>query len=215
MIVDMPVAAWGAHEFGGAIAMWIVMMSCMMLPTVVPWMLACYRIASSTAPSSHPPLVAGLFMTGYLLAWSGYSIGAAGVQWAMHDGELLSSMGALRGPVLGGSLLVLAGVFQWTSLKDRCLAHCQSPLGFFLTAWRPGRAGAIRMGLDHGLYCVSCCWALMALALVAGVMSLVWMAGVTLFVFIDQTLLRSAALTRTAGVGLVVWGLWTLAASVL
>lgn len=129
----------------------------------------------------------------------------------MHEGALLSPMGALQGPVCGGALLVLVGVFQWTSLKDRCLAHCQSPLGFFLTSWRPGRTGALRMGVDHGLYCVTCCWALMAVAFVAGVMSLIWMGGVTLFVFVDQTLVRSAVLTRTAGVGLVVWGLWTLA----
>ena len=206
----MPPAAGDAlgRELFVAFAMWTVMMAAMMLPTVAPWLLAMRRLAV-------PPRVLSTaqFLAGYLTAWTLFSAVAAAAQWWLYHVAFGSRIGAASTPLLGGGLLVVAGLFQLTSVKDTCLRHCQSPLGFFLVSWRGGRWGALRMGVHHGLYCVGCCWALMALAFVTGVMSVVWMVGVTVFIFVDQAILRTAVLTRCAGVALLLAGIWTLVAA--
>jgi predicted metal-binding membrane protein len=149
---------------------------------------------------------------GYLAVWTGYSVGAAGLQWALHDYGLLST-GDTVPVAAGGGALMLAGLYQWSAVKYACLRHCRSPLGFFLSSWRDGGPGAPRMGFQHGLYCVGCCWALMGLSFVAGLMNLLWMAAVTVFVFVDHIFPSGLWLSRLAGAGLIVRGLWMIAES--
>ena len=196
---------WGASQFATAAAMWIVMMLAMMLPTVAPWVAALTTVSRGESPGS-ATLPAGQFLAGYLVVWAGYSLAAASVQWGLHEGGLLSATASLTRGWPAGFLLVVAGLFQWTPAKRACLKHCRSPLAFFLTSWRPGPWGPLRMGLRHGFFCVACCWALMALSFVAGVMNLAWMALVTVFVLVDHAVARGDAFGRLAGAGLAVWG---------
>jgi predicted metal-binding membrane protein len=123
----------------------------------------------------------------------------------------MSTMMVTTSPLLGGVLLVAAGVFQWTRLKAACLVHCRSPLSFIVTSWREGRGGAFRMGLHHGLYCLGCCWLLMALLFVAGVMNLLWVAAIAAAVLVEKVIPRGDILSRLAGVALVAAGLLVVA----
>lgn len=210
VMLHLDLGTWSAVDVGIATAMWILMMAAMMLPSVMPWLLALSRRSGGRA---RPRLRVGEFLFGYLLVWSAYSVVAAMVQWQLHDRAMLSAMGTIVSPALGGALLLVAGIFQWTPVKNACLEHCRSPLGFFLTSWKNGRWGALRMGVTHGFLCVGCCWALMALAFVAGVMNLTWMALMTLFVFVDHAVLHSNWLSRSAGIALGAWGIWLVGAT--
>jgi len=139
---------------------------------------------------------------------------AAGSQWALNASLLLSPGAAVTSALTGGALLVTAGVDQLSPWKYACLVQCQSPLGFLLARWRDGRWGAFRMGLAHGVYCVGCCWALMALLLVGGVMNLTWIAALAVFVLLEKVL-PGRWLSYASGGGLVAWGLYVLQAGLL
>jgi predicted metal-binding membrane protein len=128
-------------------------------------------------------------------------------QWGLHTAALLSPMLASTSPLLGGLLLLAAGIFQWTPLKSTCLTQCRSPLGFVMTAWREGTWGALRMGLRHGMYCVGCCWVLMALLFVAGVMNLLWVAAIAALVLMEKVLPRGEWVGRVVGGILMLAGL--------
>ncbi len=110
----------------------------------------------------------------------------------------------------GGAILMLAGLFQWSPLKLACLKHCRSPIGFFMTEWRDGPGGAFSMGLRHGLYCVGCCWALMTVLFVTGVMNLLWVAAIAVFVLLERVVAKGQMLTRISGVILAAAGLWMM-----
>jgi predicted metal-binding membrane protein len=158
-----------------------------------------------------PFVPTGVFLLGYLLVWSAFSVVATGVQWGLHTAALLSPMMVSTSPALGGLLLLAAGIFQWTPLKSTCLTQCRSPLGFLTTEWREGVWGAILMGLRHGSYCVGCCWVLMALLWVAGVMNLLWVAAIATFVLVEKILPRGALVGRVAGGVFMLAGLLLLA----
>ena len=165
------------------------------------------------------PLVpTGLFLAGYLLVWTAFSAVATAVatavQWGLHATALLSPGMVSASRVLGGLLLLAAGIFQFTPLKQACLTHCRSPLGFLMGHWREGRAGAMRMGLEHGLYCVGCCWILMVLLFVAGVMNLLWVAVISLFVLAEKVLPRGELVGRLGGAVLLVAGVVLLTSAV-
>jgi predicted metal-binding membrane protein len=157
---------------------------------------------------------AGLFLLGYVAVWTSFSALAAVAQWALHATALLSPRMVSTSPVLGGGLLIAAGVFQWTPLKHACLAHCRSPLSFLSTDWREGWRGAFAMGWKHGAYCTGCCWVLMALLFVAGVMNLWWIAAITLLVLLEKVLPRGLWFGRAAGVSFIVWGGWLIAGAI-
>ena len=140
-----------------------------------------------------------VFVLGYRLVWGGFSIVATLGQWGLHAAALLSPMIVSTSPMLGGLLVLTAGLFQWTPLKSTCLGQCRSPLGFVMTEWREGTWGALLMGLRHGSYCVGCCWVLMALLLVAGVMNLLWVAALAAFVLVEKGLPRGELVGRVAG----------------
>jgi len=194
--------------FESALALWSAMTGVMMTPVVAPWLIALHRHQPATGAAVLGPLPA--FASGYALAWAGFCLAAAAFQTLLHRAEvdLPLIQGAHTG--LGGGALVLVGLFQFTPLKARCLSHCRSPAGYLLQNWRPGAAGALRMGVGHGLYCLGCCWALMLLALVVGHVSLVWMAVLTAVMVAETASPVGHRLARPLGALLVVSGLGTL-----
>ena len=200
-------------SFPFAALMWFGMMAVMMLPVSVPWVRVLISLSDQGGRGSRAVAggaVAGwwvrirsgaLFLAGYLSVWLLFSLGAAAVQFWL--GERIALAG---GSPLAGAALVGAGLYQLSPVKAACLRHCRNPLTYFLTSWRNGPRGALGMGWGHGLYCLGGCWALMALALVLGVMNLLWMAVLAAVVFIENVAPGGAVIGRVAGVGLVVWG---------
>jgi predicted metal-binding membrane protein len=156
-----------------------------------------------------------LFVVGYAFVWIGYSAAAALLQRAFHAAALLTPMGASTSPYLAGGLLIIAGLYQFTPLKDACMTGCRSPMGFLMAEWRPGRTGAFVMGWRHGLNCVGCCWATMALMFVLGVMNLLWMAVLTALCLIEKVAPAGDRFGRLAGVGFIGWGAWLLGRALL
>jgi predicted metal-binding membrane protein len=144
-----------------------------------------------------------IFGTGYAVVWMCFSGLATLAQWTLHDAAMLSPSMAASSAQMSGAILCVAGVYQLTSFKQACLAHCRSPLGFFLTHWRDGRLGALQMGLRHGAYCLGCCWAVMLLLFTVGVMNLVWAAALALFVLLEKTGPAGMLVARMAGVAMI------------
>jgi predicted metal-binding membrane protein len=206
--------AWSAVELVGLIVMWSVMMVAMMTPSVTPTVLMFATVNRRRRLDRMPGAPTAAFLAGYLIVWTGFSVLAALAQWALHGAALLSPMMVSTSSVLGGVVLVAAGVFQWTTLKHACLRNCRSPIAFIMTSWRDGVRGALRMGLDHGAYCLGCCWLLMAVLFVAGVMNLLWVAAIAVFVLAEKIVPRGDLLARAAGVVLVGAGAALLAGAV-
>jgi len=196
----------GAPTFGLAFAMWTVMMVAMMLPSVSPFVLCFAAVHRQRKSENLPHVSTGIFLGGYFTVWIAFSAFAALVQLALHRMALLSSTLTATSSLFAGGLLVAAGVYQWTPLKNSCIRHCRSPLGFLLGDWRDGSWGALRMGAEHGIFCLGCCWFLMLLPFAAGVMSLLWMAVLTGFILIEKTIPGGDRACRVAGVVLVIGG---------
>jgi predicted metal-binding membrane protein len=211
MAMPMPGDA-AAPGLGYLIPMWIIMMVAMMIPSAAPMILLFAGVVRRRRAAGRPTASAAVFTLGYLLIWALYAVVAAVAQWKLHRLALLSPAMASASPWLGGGLLILAGVYQWLPFKWACLSHCRSPLHFFSSHWREGSPGALLMGVRHGSYCVGCCWALMALLFVAGVMNLLWVAAIAIFVLAEKLVPNGRELGRAAGVVMVVWGVWIVAA---
>jgi predicted metal-binding membrane protein len=212
--MSMPMAApagWSVEELGWLATMWVVMMVAMMIPSAAPAILLYAGVSRRRRAQAVPAVSAGWFTLGYLIAWTAFAIVAATAQWVLHGAALLSPAMTSASPLLGGALLIAAGVYQWLPLKGRCLTHCRSPIGFFAAEWREGPAGALAMGLRHGLHCVGCCWLLMALLFVAGVMNLLWIAAIAGFVLVEKLVPGGRIVGRVAGAALMGWGVLTLA----
>jgi len=209
MAMPMPDARDGG-QFLLTFLMWAVMMVAMMVPAASPMILTFGTINRRRAASGTPSVPTAIFLAGYLVIWSAFSLGAAALQWAFQAAALLSPATLKATPLVGGALLIAAGLYQLTPLKYACLARCQSPLGFILTEWREGARGAFVMGVRHGAYCVGCCWALMGLLFVAGVMNLLWVAAIAAFVLVERLVPRGRVVSWSAGVLLLAWGAWVL-----
>jgi len=196
-------SAWTRADVVLMWTMWAVMMAGMMLPSAAPMV----RAYATTLSSSSTRLSGStsLFVAGYLAVWSAFAAAATLAQWALHDWALVDAMGTSSSRWLGGLLLFGAGAYQFTGLKDACLSKCRTPLGFLLTSWRTGRRGALAMGVHHGSLCVGCCWTLMALLFVLGVMNLWWIAFVAAVVLLEKTV-PNDAFSRLLGAALLVWG---------
>jgi predicted metal-binding membrane protein len=205
---------WSWVEVATLAVMWTVMMVAMMAPAAAPMILVYAAVHRRRAAAGTPAVPTAIFVLGYFVVWTGFSIVAALVQAGLHTAALLSPAMVATSPLLTGAVLVAAGIFQWTPLKRACLATCRSPLSFVMSSWREGRAGALVMGIRHGLYCLGCCWALMALLFVAGVMNLVWIATVAIAVLIEKVVPGGDAVGRVAGVLLVGAGMWIAIARV-
>jgi predicted metal-binding membrane protein len=214
MAPAMPMALpWGGRDLLLAFLMWAAMMVGMMVPSASPMILLFATINRKRAGAGDVSVPTTVFLAGYLAVWTGFSLAAALGQWALQAVALLSPATMTATPVVGGLLLLAAGAYQFTPLKNACLAQCQSPLSFILTSWREGARGAFTMGLRHGAFCVGCCWALMVLLFVAGVMNLAWVAAIAAFVLVEKLAPGGRVVSRVAGVVLLAWGAWVLATS--
>ena len=202
--------SWPATTLLPLFLMWAVMMIAMMLPSALPMILTFTAVTRNRQRLGRPYVPMGIFVFGYAAIWCAFSAVAAVAQWWLHRHALLSASMASTNALLGGTLLLAAGVFQFTPLKQSCLTHCRGPLEFIMTRWREGRGGAFRMGLEHGAFCTGCCWALMALLFVAGVMNILWIAALTLLVSLEKMLPARARVSFAAGLLLVGWGVFVL-----
>jgi predicted metal-binding membrane protein len=187
--------------------MWWVMMIAMMVPSAAPTVLLFAMIDRKQAAGDRPPIGAGVFLAGYLAAWAGFSLVATALQWALERQGLIAMDMAVSSQRLGGGLLIAAGLYQFTPVKAMCLRHCQNPVLFLSSHWRSGAQGAFRMGLAHGIYCLGCCWVLMALLFVGGIMNLVWIAGLAIYVALEKLGPGYPWLGRGAGVVSMMAGL--------
>ena len=191
--------------------MWMAMMIAMMLPTAAPTVLLVTVLANDRVHNSNlVPVVALLFASGYLLVWCGLGLGATVLQWALGKAGVLSEGMAIANGILAGTVLIATGIYQWTPLKDGCLRHCRSPTEFLSRHWRRGMLGAVRTGARHGLFCLGCCWMLMALSFVGGLMNLAWVGAIAFFVLLEKSIPWGNWLSRLTGVLLVLWGAGSL-----
>jgi predicted metal-binding membrane protein len=198
-------ATRGAGYLALLFVMWAVMMAAMMLPSAAPMILFYAAIARRRRELGEIGAKVGIFAAGYVLVWTAFSLGAAMLQWRLEAAALLSPGMEVTGAA-AGILLIAAGIYQWTPLKRACLRRCRSPLGFVLTEWREGARGALVMGLRHGLFCLGCCWALMLLLFVGGVMNLLWIGLVALIVLLEKVAPAGGWHARIGGVALALWG---------
>ncbi|MGH6847168.1 MAG: DUF2182 domain-containing protein [Methylocella sp.] len=208
-------APWKAIEFAYAFAMWAVMMVGMMTPSAAPMILIYARVGRQASAQGKPLAATGWFATGYLLTWAGFSLVATAAQWALERTALLDPMMAGTSQVFGAIVLIAAGIYQWTPLKDTCLAQCQSPLLFIHRhgGFHRDPSGSLALGLHHGAHCVGCCWVLMALLFVGGVMNVLWIAAISAFVLIEKIVPSGRLISRIAGAGFVAVGAWLIAGS--
>jgi len=212
--MDMP-TTWHRAYFVAMLLMWVIMMIGMMVPSAIPMVLIYAAIARKASREGATLAPTGLFVMGYIVIWCVFSLAATVAQWGLDRASLLSSMMMSNSPIVGGLLLLAAGIYQLTPIKTACLRHCRSPVHFIANRWRPGRWGAIRMGLDHGAYCLGCCWILMGLLFFGGVMSLWWIGGLTLFVLLEKVMPFGILGGRILGVIAAGWGLVLLLSPVV
>lgn len=205
------VAAHGGDSFLTLFTMWTVMQVAMMSPTAVPMLLMFAKISRHRRPEASPYPDSAIFFAGYIVVWAVFSAIVALVQMRLQSADLLSPMMASSSPWLAGGILIAAGLFQFSRLKQACLNQCRSPVTYLMTEWREGRGGALLMGLKHGAHCVGCCWILMALLFVAGVMNLFWMAAITAFVLVEKLTPQGELFGRVGGALFIIWGLFLLA----
>jgi len=203
----MEMAAAAEWSIGAVLVMffmWWIMMIAMMTPSAAPTLLLFARLKRSASPMAANLWPAWLFLAGYLVTWAGFSAAAVLAQWALQKGAVLApAMMALKGTTMAGGFLVLVGAYQMTPIKNACLKQCQSPAQFITQHRRPGYGGAFVMGCHHGLFCLGCCWALMLLLFVGGVMNLWWIAGLALFVALEKISGSRRWFPMISGAGLI------------
>lgn len=208
----MPPRAWTVADIGFMLLMWIVMMVGMMTPSAAPMILLYARVGRQAALQRQPFAATGWFAAGYLLAWTGFSVVATFMQWVLERLTLLSPMMTSTSIYFNGIMLIAIGIYQWTPWKYACLAQCQTPFSFIQRhgGFRPEAMRSLRLGIVHGAYCVGCCWALMALLFVGGVMNIFWIAGIALLVLVEKVLPTGRFIPRLAGLACFVGGVWLL-----
>lgn len=206
----MAIGGGGADTLAAVFAMWVVMMIAMMLPTVAP---SAFMFSSLSArrDQAHSKRATAMYVAGYAASWIVFAAPAAALQWTLTSSGLLDPMVRSTSTLLSSAILLAAGVYQFTPLKNACLSKCRTPLGYFMAKWRDGAAGALALGVQHGGYCVACCWALMAVMFVVGAMNLAWMGLLTALVLGEKVIPPGWRFDRVVGVALVVSGLWIVA----
>ncbi len=204
---------WSAADFGFTFSMWGVMMVGMMAPSAAPVILLYGRVARQAADRGQSFADTGWFAAGYFATWLGFALLATLAQWLLEGAALLTPMLATNSTLFGGLILIAVGLYQWTPLKNACLAQCQSPLAFIQRhgGFRAAAWPSLSLGARHGIYCVGCCWALMALLFVGGIMNLLWIAGISLVVLLEKVAVRGPWLSRLTGAAATVAGFWLLA----
>ncbi len=219
---DMPAMGGGMGDMAASLkpwtvtdgllmfAMWAIMMLAMMLPSAAPMILIFARVNSKQRDKGNAYVPTVIFASGYVLVWTLFSVLATAAQWGLQNAALLSPMMVSTSTYLGGGLFILAGIYQWTPLKQACLKHCRSPLEFIMHHWRAGSGGAFRMGLGHGAFCLGCCWSVMALLFVGGVMNLIWVAIITIFVAAEKMIPYGPWAGRVTGVAMIAMGVYLI-----
>jgi predicted metal-binding membrane protein len=209
MVMDPAVRPWAPVEFLLAFAMWAVMMIGMMTPSAAPMILIYARVGRQAAAHGKPLVPTIWFLLGYLIAWVAFALAAAAVQGGLLQLRLLTPALASASNIFAGILLLAAGLYQWTPFKDACLIQCQGPVSFIQRhgGFRHSGSASLMLGLRHGLYCVGCCWALMGILLVAGVMNLVWIAALSIWVLLEKIVPAGRLMSRALGLVLVAAGL--------
>jgi predicted metal-binding membrane protein len=185
---QMQIPVWTPGYFLMMLLMWAVMMVGMMLPSVIPTVLIYAAVARKAGKQGLPVAPTSLFVSGYITMWLVFSLLATCLQWGLDKASLLSPMMMTNSLVFGACLLITAGIYQCLPIKDACLRQCRSPVEYISQHWRKGNNGAFHMGIHHGLYCVGCCWVLMGLLFLGGVMNLLWIAAITVFVLVEKIL---------------------------
>jgi predicted metal-binding membrane protein len=191
--------------------MWAIMMLAMMLPSAAPMILIFARVNGNQRDKGNAYVPTIVFAGGYIIVWTAFSLLATAAQWGLQYAALLSPDLVSTSVYLGGGLFIAAGIYQWTPLKQACLKHCRSPLEFIMHHWRPGARGAFRMGLGHGAFCLGCCWSVMALLFVGGVMNLIWVAVITIFVAVEKIFPYGAWVGRVTGCAMIAAGIYLMA----
>jgi len=206
-------APWQAIEFAFVFAMWAVMMVGMMTPSVAPMILLYSRVGRQAAVERKPFAASAWFAAGYLLLWTGFAFAATLMQWALERWAWLTPTMASASGVLSGIVLIAAGLYQWTPIKDACLRQCQMPLQFIQRhgGFRADAIGSLWLGVRHGAFCIGCCWMLMALLFVGGVMNVLWIAAITLFVLLEKLVPAGRLISRVSGTGYLAAGVWLIA----
>lgn len=206
MLEPMP---WTLRLAAIMLAMWWVMMVAMMVPSAAPMVLLFAAVNRKQREAGNPYVPTGVFLAGYLAIWGLFSVLATAAQWGL-DAAGFAPITTGTSAALGGAILIAAGVYQLTPIKQACLRHCRSPILFLTQHWRPGWAGAWRMGLAHGANCLGCCWFLMALLFVGGIMNVLWIAGLALYVLFEKIVPAGHWLAYASGAALTLWGIGML-----
>ena len=206
----MQIRPWEPLDFGLVLLMWILMMVGMMVPTAAPMTLTYAAVARKAARNRTPVPPTMVFVAGYVFLWALFSVLAASAQWGLDQVALLSPTMVTTSPTLGAALLIGAGTYQLTPFKRVCLNRCRSPAHRLSSGWKDGVGGAFRMGMEHGTFCVGCCWALMGLLFVGGVMNLLWVAFIAAVVFAEKLFPAGERLARAIGALMVAAGIYML-----
>ena len=186
------------------------MMIAMMTPSVAPLILIFAMANRQKKAQQNPYVPSSYLLAGYLAAWAAFSLLATILQWALQQISWLNPMMIITNKILGSLILVAAGVFQFTSLKQKCLHYCQTPVEFIHRKWKDGRSGAFKMGVQNGLYCLGCCWLLMVLLFVSGIMNLLWIALISFFVLLEKIVPNTKWISYMAGISLIIYGVINL-----
>ncbi len=197
---------------GWFVGVWATMMAAMMLPSVMPMTLVFARVSAERQRRSRSFASTWVFISGYLAAWTAFGLLAYGIFRVIRSADIYALSWHAEGPLLAGSAIAAAGLYQLSPLKRSCLRHCRSPTHYIRTGWRPGWSGAVRMGLEHGALCIGCCWGLMLILFALGVMSIVWMLVVAALIFAEKMLPFGERLSRMFAVAFVLVGIWVAAA---
>ncbi len=205
--------AWTTADFTFTFSMWTVMMIGMMTPSVAPMLLLYAGVGRKANENGHPIASTAWFLAGYLAVWAGFSILATIAQWLLTRLALLNPAMVASSAVLGGAILIAAGLYQWTPMKGVCLRQCQAPIAFLAShgGFRSSPLGALRLGIAHGAYCLGCCWVLMALLFVGGVMNILWIAAIAFLVLLEKVVPAGQWISRISGTLMAVAGVWLLA----
>ncbi len=203
---------WSVADGAFMFSMWAVMMVGMMTPSVAPMVLLYAAVGRNAGASSRPLAATGWFVAGYLSAWIAFSLAATGAQWTLTRLALLTPMMESASGIFGGIVLIAAGLYQWSSLKDTCLRQCQTPLGFLLNrgGFRSDPVAALRLGAEHGAYCVGCCWVLMTLLFVGGIMNVLWITGLMILILLEKVVPMGRLIPRVAGAVIAAGGVFLL-----
>lgn len=206
MMMGYAHGAWTAGYFMMMLVMWQIMMVAMMVPTTIPMITTFSDIQSAAAEKGEQTTSSWIFSLAYFAVWSLAALVLVTAQWLMTLAFGSVEVLIEHAPMIAGTVMIVAGLYQWTTIKDVCLVHCQSPMQFILSHWREGRAGAVCMGVHHGLFCLGCCWAYMLLMFVAGTMNLVWMLSITAVMVLEKIVPGGNLFSWVVGTGLMVGG---------